>query len=157
VAIAGGGVALRFQRRCTCLQALYLLGELCQAMRAGRLRQPPGFKGPQITVNRRPPFRKGCPHPGQFGLTARMLGMPGQLRAAGGLLEDRPVMQRRQDLGNDRFLQGSGGKAMLGATGGAVALSREAGVVAVDATVACAAVPTKPWPQRWQRSKPVSR
>jgi len=48
-----------------------------------------------------------------------MLGMPGLLRAAGGL-EDRPVIQRRQDLGEDRCLQGVGGQALLVATHGAV-------------------------------------
>jgi hypothetical protein len=75
------------------------------------------------------------PAPGQFGLTTRMLGMPGLLRAAGGLLEDRPVIKRRQDLGDDRLLQRAGGKALLVATGG-VALPGEAGVIAVLAAVA---------------------
>jgi hypothetical protein len=43
------------------------------AVRAGPLGQPPVLEGPQVSVNRRPPFRQGCPHPGQFGLTTGML------------------------------------------------------------------------------------
>jgi hypothetical protein len=72
-----------------------------------------------------------------------MLGIPGLLRAASGVLEDRPVVQRRQDLGDDRILQGAGGKALLVATSSAVALPREAGVVAVDAAVAVRGRPDK--------------
>ena len=84
--------------------------------------QPSSLKGPQVPVDGRTPFLEGGPGAGQFGLAARVLVVPGLLGALGGRFEDEAVIQRRQGLGQDRVLQGSGGKALLVAAGGAVSL-----------------------------------
>jgi hypothetical protein len=73
----GGGVALRRQCRCACLQPLDLVVQLRKAVGAGRLGQPLSLEGPQVAVDRRPSLPKGHADRGQFGLATRVLGVLG--------------------------------------------------------------------------------
>jgi hypothetical protein len=99
------GLAFRFQGDGVGLQCPDFAVKFGEAIRAGRLGQPPRLEGPEVSVDGRASFLERCSCAGQFGLAAGVLGMPGRRRALGGLLEDGAVIERGQGLSEDRLLE----------------------------------------------------
>jgi hypothetical protein len=137
-------VALGHQAGPAGLQREDLLLQRADTVPAGRLRQPPGLKRPQVAVDGGAPLGQRLVHAGELRAAARVGGLPCLAGACGGLLEDDPVLEGGQDLGEDRVLQWIGRDALLVAALGAVPLAGKAGVVAVGAAVAVGGGADKP-------------
>jgi hypothetical protein len=103
------GVALGHQAGPAGLQRTDLLLQRADTVPAGRLRQPPRLKGPQVAVDGGAPLCQRLVHAGKLRAAARVGGLPCLAGAGGGLLEDDPVLEGGQDLGEDASSSGSAG------------------------------------------------